>query len=398
MFLRAKFWGYICAFAIVLFFGVRGYTHFFDTTVPEICLTGIEPNHCYAGTVQCAVSSSKKVDGVVMLDGAPYERPGIIVSGERGYEFSFNTDELANGTHTLRIEAADTTYHKNKTHIECAFIVDNVPLHANVIKSDDDFKVLQGRTLHVKMQLNKKVETAQISALYQTYDCFPESPNSTVYEAFIPVACEEMAAEYPLSIELVDAVGNKQCIEDTFEVVAYSFKKSTLHVSNEKMLEEKELGKDNKQIEELFLASAQNSPKEKLWKGSFCTPIEVERVSTEYGTVRTSQYKGMYPHKAVDVINTPKSVVWAPQKGKVVVKDRFIDTGNTVIIDHGHGIVTMLCHLDSFADIDEGQLINKGNPIGTIGKTGYASGYHLHWEMRVNNVHVDPMQWTQPIF
>jgi len=42
--------------------------------------------------------------------------------------------------------------------------------------------------------------------------------------------------------------------------------------------------------------------------------------------------------------------------------------------------------------------LKKGKPIGTVGKTGYASGYHLHWEIRVDNVAVDPMQWTKHNF
>ncbi len=73
-------------------------------------------------------------------------------------------------------------------------------------------------------------------------------------------------------------------------------------------------------------------------------------------------------------------------------------SGNTIIIDHGHGVLSMFFHLEDFANINQGQFIAKGNPLGTLGKTGYASGYHLHWEMRINNISVDPMQWTKTIF
>jgi murein DD-endopeptidase MepM/ murein hydrolase activator NlpD len=110
--------------------------------------------------------------------------------------------------------------------------------------------------------------------------------------------------------------------------------------------------------------------------------------------VRTTQHKGRYAHKALDIINSPKSVVWSTQDGKVVLKDRFAFSGNTVVIDHGMGVLSLFFHLDNFADIKEGDKIAKGEPIGTIGKTGYADGYHLHWEMRVDNIPVDPMQWT----
>ena len=78
----------------------------------------------------------------------------------------------------------------------------------------------------------------------------------------------------------------------------------------------------------------------------------------------------------------------------MVIKDRYIHSGNTVVLDHGFGVLTMYFHLDSFADIKIGDVVRKGKPLGLLGMTGYATGYHLHWELRVNNVPVDPMQWT----
>ncbi len=43
-------------------------------------------------------------------------------------------------------------------------------------------------------------------------------------------------------------------------------------------------------------------------------------------------------------------------------------------------------------------MVKKGNPIGKLGKTGYATGYHLHWELRVQGIAVDPLEWTQKIY
>ena len=104
-------------------------------------------------------------------------------------------------------------------------------------------------------------------------------------------------------------------------------------------------------------------------------------------------------HKGLDLANTPKQCCMGRQDGIVVHKERYAFTGNTVVIDHGWGVLSLFFHLDSFANIKVGQKISKGNPIGTLGKTGYATGYHLHWEMRVkNNVQVDPIQWTKANF
>ena len=82
----------------------------------------------------------------------------------------------------------------------------------------------------------------------------------------------------------------------------------------------------------------------------------------------------------------------------MIIKDRYVMSGNTIVLDHGCGIFTLYYHLEDFADIEIGDFVKKGNPMGRIGKTGYATGYHLHWELRVNNVSVDPFQWTEETF
>jgi len=162
--------------------------------------------------------------------------------------------------------------------------------------------------------------------------------------------------------------------------------------------EEKEIGLPAAGREKVFAGLAAKSPKQKLWRGTFCLPIDVARITCDFGTIRTTQEKGRYVHKALDLINLPRSVVWATQAGVIVLKDRYEDTGNTIIIDHGFGLLSLFYHLEDFAAVDVGQTIAQGNPIGTIGKTGYATGYHLHWEMRLNNIAIDPMQWTKPTF
>jgi murein DD-endopeptidase MepM/ murein hydrolase activator NlpD len=62
------------------------------------------------------------------------------------------------------------------------------------------------------------------------------------------------------------------------------------------------------------------------------------------------------------------------------------------------GVLSLFFHLHDFAPIAVGDTVKKGNPIGTIGMTGYASGFHLHWEQRVNMIAIDPMQWTKQDF
>lgn len=383
---------------IVSWLGWYTYTYFFDTSIPHIEISGITQEGFYSGDVQCAVMSNKSGEISIWLDGAPLAANFSIRSIQQEYPFIVPTKTITNGKHDLKIELVDSSFNKNKKIIERSFFVDNVPLQAAFVKSDNDYKVLQGRTLHLQLQVNKEVKDAKVHALSQEYVCFPESKNSPIYECYIPISCEEAPSEYLLSIELKDMVGNELHLENKFQVVMFPFKKQLLQVSQDKLDEEKRLADDMSNLEEMLADLSKKSPREKLWRGTFCTPIDITKITCDYGTIRTTKEKGRYIHKAVDVINMPKSVVWATQDGVVVVKQRFANSGNTVVIDHGWGVLSQFYHLDSFADIKVGQKIAKGNPIGLLGKTGYATGYHLHWEMRLNNMPIDPLQWTKPSF
>jgi len=385
-------------FALVSWATYSTYNYFFDTSLPNFTMGGLVQENCYSGDVPCILQSTKSGDICVWLDGQPLINHYKIAQ-EQEHPFVIPTKTLSNGPHLLKAEFTDRTYRKNKMAIDCHFKVDNVPLQAAFVKADSDYKVFQGRTLHVQFQVNKEIKDAKIQTLSNTYPCFPESKGALIYEAFIPVSCEENPNEYLMSIAINDRVGNVLNLDNKFQVVLYPFKKQIIEISAEKIEQERKEAKDseakfNEELERL----AKASPQEKMWKGSFCTPIDVAKITCEFGTVRTTQHKGRYAHRALDLINKPKSIVWAPQDGVVVMKDRYEASGNTIIVDHGWGVLSMFYHLENFANLNVGDKIAKGNPVGTIGKTGYATGYHLHWEMRVNNIPVDPMQWTLATF
>ncbi|OGB97160.1 hypothetical protein A3F06_02105 [candidate division TM6 bacterium RIFCSPHIGHO2_12_FULL_36_22] len=373
------------------------YSYLFDRSLPLVRVNGLESGSCYAGDLRCLVSVDKTSDISVWLDKKP------VISKFRSKAGAENilpipTKAINNGHHKLKIEVCDTTYNANQAINEYDFEIDNTPLQAAMIRSGMDNKVFQGRTLHLQFQANKELGDASIKAFAGTFSCYPESDNSTIYECFIPIAHEEVPSEYPIRVDITDKVGNTHVLEDKFQVMAYPFKKQTVAVNNDKMENEREVGLPSSQLYDAMRECTQKSSRKKLWKGPFFVPLELARVTCDYGTVRTTQVKGRYAHKALDIIGPLNCVVWAPHDGVVVIKDRFVIEGNTVVIDHGLGVLSMLCHLDSFADISVGDRVRRGNPIGIMGKTGFATGAHLHWEQRVNDVPIDPMQWTKTDF
>jgi hypothetical protein len=399
---KLKIIAWILGLAVIGWIGFRGYQYFFDKTQPKLLLSGIvEEGHC-AGDVSCVVNgehpySVKNI--TVLLDGKPLAYNFAIGKSSFDYPFTLPTKTLQNGKHCLSIKLVDGTFRRNEKQEKINFYVDNTPLQAAFVKQNTDYRVFQGKTLHLQFQASKPLKDASVNLFSQKFPCFPESKDSLVYETFIPVECEAKPSEYMLSIDCNDHVENQVTLEAKVQIVPYPFKKHVLHVDAKKVAEEKEMGASQDLLNAEIKRLAELSPKEKLWSGNFYVPTEVIRISTEFGTIRTTQEKGKYAHKGVDVVNHPRSVVWAPQDGKVVIKDRYAYSGNTVVVDHGWGIFSMFFHLDSFADqIEVGKMVKKGNPVGKLGKTGYASGYHLHWEMRVANVEVDPLEWTKPGF
>ena len=385
-----------------LWIGSSLFNYFTHNTIPEIMLTGIEREGFYSGVVDCNIKSnnSYKIAQVsAFLDGKEVDLNCPKKIGEKvlNIPFKIDTQSLTNGLHALEIEAIDSSFNQNTSKDKWEFFVDNVSLKAAFLQQE--FKVDQGRTIHAKIQSNKKLTSAYIKFLENIYQCYPETESSTVYECFIPVDCEQNADEYMMHAELQDQVKNNLKLSGKIVINDVTFpKQKGFKVAPGKLEEEKEISMSNKILEEAIEKWLKDSPKKKMWTGKFELPINVQRIATPYGEIRTTTEKGRYLHKAVDILNYPKSVVWASQAGKVIIKDRFLLTGNTVAIDHGIGVITLYCHLEDFADIEVEDIVKKGNPIGRLGMTGYANGYHLHWELRVNNMAVDPMEWTKKVF
>jgi|GEM_PF-307687 hypothetical protein len=389
----------------VLFAGWCGYgifNYFSYNAEPEVAVIGLENDGYYKGVMNCALKADNgyKIALVdVFLDGKPLEvdRAYRVRSKTFTLPFEIDTTQLTNGSHALEVHAIDSSYHRNKKINTSGFFVDNLSLKGAFLNSEQ--KIEQGRTLRSQIQLNKKVKKIEVKFLAKTYNCYPEENESTVYECFIPVDCEERPNEYVMHASIEDFVGNVIRLTGSVAIHNVNFPKQRgFTVSNEKLDEEKEVSMSNKILSEALEKWLKDSAKQKMWTGPFELPTVVQRYSTPFGEIRTTPERGRYLHRAVDIVNYPKSVVWTAQNGNVIIKDRYLHSGNTVVIDHGLGVFSLYYHLDSFSDIDVGDFVKKGNPIGRVGMTGYANGYHLHWEIRVGGVSVDPLQWTKKSF
>jgi murein DD-endopeptidase MepM/ murein hydrolase activator NlpD len=147
--------------------------------------------------------------------------------------------------------------------------------------------------------------------------------------------------------------------------------------------------------EELF-AMASNITQKDLWDGSLTFPVDEPCFRSYYGSIR-SYNNGPYDnfHTGLDFgVCADNLNIYAAGSGRVVHAGQWFVRGNSVVIDHGWGVYTGYWHMDSI-DVNVGDIVQEGQQIGIIGNTGRSTGAHLHLEVMINDVQVDPLQWME---
>jgi hypothetical protein len=121
----------------------------------------------------------------------------------------------------------------------------------------------------------------------------------------------------------------------------------------------------------------------------FMQPVK-GRLGSPFGLRRYFNGQPRSPHSGLDIAAPQNMPVMAAAEGVIVDTGHYFFNGKSVFIDHGQGIVTMYCHLNEI-DVSPGQSVYRGQPIGTVGKTGRATGPHLHWGVSLNGTMIDPL-------
>jgi murein DD-endopeptidase MepM/ murein hydrolase activator NlpD len=133
----------------------------------------------------------------------------------------------------------------------------------------------------------------------------------------------------------------------------------------------------------------ENTSTPREWRGPFQLPVNVP-ANSSFGTRSVFNGEARSPHSGADFPAPAGTPVAAPAAGVVALAAPLYFTGNTVVIDHGLGLYSVLAHL-SVMSVSAGERVDAGQIVGRVGATGRVTSAHLHWSVRLNVARVDPL-------
>ena len=264
-----------------------------------------------------------------------------------------------------------------------------IPLSANpIVQVSFTPKIIkQGDVLLITVKAGPGIHRIS-GALFDKTIRFYRNPRRDAYTALAGIDLDANPLRYNLSLALEDKGGGIIKKDFEIQVASADFRTQNLTLPKEKVdLDEETLKRVNLEKEEIDKIW-NISTADPLWDGNFIRPAEGV-IDDNFGFRRIINGEPRSPHTGIDIDAPEGAPVYAANQGRVVFTGDQFFSGKGIVIDHGLGLLTMYFHLSEIL-VTAGEDVKKGQVIARVGKTGRATGPHLHWGLRLNGARVNP--------
>ncbi|WP_305045601.1 M23 family metallopeptidase [Geoalkalibacter sp.] len=409
------------AAVLVLVFGL--FIYFRDTRGPQVRLTGAQG---YISTKPLGIELSDEGSGlrsvVVSITQGNIAKELLNKTFDSGLTSALETIEikepfLRDGPVELRVRATDQAIFPfgagNVTDQVFTLTYDGTPPRVTVQSTTHNIN--QGGTGLIVYTVSEDVQKTGIEVGEYFFPGFRQP--SGEYVALFAFPHHLTTAEFTPRLVAVDLAGNEGRGGFSFHANARRFRQDSINVSDNflaRVMPQFERDyPDAPSLLDVFLRvnsemRAQNvaairemgrdTLAEPLWRGDFLRMGSAANMA-QYADRRSYMYQGQKideaTHMGVDLASVQQAPIRAGNHGRVIFADFLGIYGNCVILDHGLGLQSIYAHLTRI-DVQVGDSVQKGDLLGTSGATGMAGGDHLHFEMTVSGVSVNPIEWWDP--
>lgn len=251
--------------------------------------------------------------------------------------------------------------------------------------------IIQGRTLTVYVSL---AEPATVSGSFEGQPLIFNSDGAGGLWAITAIHALLQPNSYPIILTATRPDDSTANYVESVSVIEgpYGFEAIQLDDTRSQLLNPQTLAAERDMLVNLW---TQVTPRPR-WSGSFWYPIAGNdlRITSYFGTRRTYNNSDELSFHAGADFGGSGIPIYAPAAGRVVLARSLTVRGNAVVIDHGLGLYSNYWHQNQIV-VTEGQQVQQGDLIGYVGGTGLVTGPHLHWEVRLNGIAVNPLQWVR---
>ena len=264
------------------------------------------------------------------------------------------------------------------------------PALQSVTLRDAPFK--QGGTAEITVLTDPSIKLSGL-LVDKPLNFFPDENGSQV--ALQGVYALLSPGPYPLKLVATLPDGSTQTYEQNVLVRSAFYPKDPMLIVDPSLIDPAVTDPENAQIAALTAPATLT----KYWDGLFSSPAAYpDCYTSKFGNRRA--YNGgdyIYFHTGLDFCGGTGLPITAPADGVVIFAGPLTVRGNATIIDHGHGIYTGYWHQSEIL-VKTGDKVTKGQQIGVVGGTGRVTGPHQHFEVWVNGIQVDPLDWLTNIY